>query len=122
MLEEKLREILKEYTGEVFESLKVKTDQHIDRGQVNFEVTGDYKNSISQIRQVFEDEGWHKNVLEPEGDCTFITHPCMTGQAWFDNFRKELKPLVSHGDAETWMGWGCGEVMEAARKASGIKE
>lgn len=44
----------------------------------------------------------------------------MTGQEWYDRFDKELRNLISRGDGETWMGWDCGEVREAAKKASNL--
>ena len=44
----------------------------------------------------------------------------MSGQEWYNRFSAELKHLMSRGDGETWMGWDCGEVREAAKKASGI--
>lgn len=44
----------------------------------------------------------------------------MTGQQWYDKFDEQLKRLVSHGDGETWMGWDCGEVREAAKRAAGL--
>jgi hypothetical protein len=46
----------------------------------------------------------------------------MTGQEWYERFEKELRDLVSRGDGETFMGWDCGEVREAAKRAAGLTE
>lgn len=65
----------------------------------------------AEIIQAFKDEGFQKYMEE---------WPRITGQEWYDKFKEQLKPLISRGDGETWMGWDCGEVHTAAKKAAGL--
>lgn len=72
--------------------------------------------SIDKIQQIFQDAGYVPENLSYS--YKVLPANMMSGQEWYERFKKELKHLVSRGDGETWMGWDCGEVTEAAKKAS----
>lgn len=81
-------------------------------------------NDIAQIKQAFADEGWtHKPFLKhlTQTDDT----PVYTGQEWLSRFEKARIPLVSAGfedkDGKLHMYWDCKDIIEAAKKASGLK-
>lgn len=117
-LDEKLREIVAGYAG-VPEYNNKQHHQRLDE-------------VISGLKQAFEAAGYvyvpqveivtrYERGKKPE---LFMINgqEVMTGQEWLAAFKNELKNLVSRGNGETWMGWDCGEVLEAARRASGLTE
>lgn len=103
---------------------------------------------IEQIKQAFVEDGWvtpanRDKVMKMVNEMTNLANQAfvmpkkiyikpnlktmtsenlMTGQEWLDRFENQLKWLVSHGDGDTWMGWDCGEVRDAARRAAGLNK
>lgn len=83
----------------------------------------------SRIKRTFANEGFVQMAYNPVKQEVIgkpiadilVSDDCMTGQEWLSRFNDELKFLISRGDGETWMGWGCGEVREAAKRASDIE-
>lgn len=89
--------------------------------------------ALDDIKQVFDAEGYRNRAPSRETEDKYVKEHTahvirvlkekggiMTGQEWFERFDDELRKLVSRGDGETWMGWGCDEVRGAAKKAAGI--
>jgi hypothetical protein len=97
---------------------------------------------IAQIDQAYREAGYatvrkdkyrdelgreytQHTINYPDGSGEFVRVPqfeYMTGQEFYERFNNQLKTLISHGDGEIWMGWGCNEVRAAAKRAAGLTD
>lgn len=102
-LNEKLREILENNFKIVSSGIPHMRHAHA------VEITSEEK--IDQIKQAFEEEGWH-NLMDAK-DREF-----MSGQEWYERFEKEIRSWTNAGD----ISFTDTAYLKAAKKASGVSK
>lgn len=112
-LDKRLRQIL-DWQGKTYwQILRASTSK-----QASQLLKKDTEVNVALIREAFADEERKKGYLAPKdnkGNFEIV----MTGQEWYDRFKKELNKIAPTGILD-WEFSG-EEVLKAAKKATGIK-
>lgn len=116
-LDKKLDEVLRECAG----------DWYYD-GMVD-DPTEDIDNCAEHIKQAFIDEGWTEPISDKQREdlvaqyaaAEFMKPTRVTGQEWYDRFSTALVGYACLPVDAGSVDWDSGDVMRAAKKASGLE-